>query len=109
MKAQGIAYFSRYIEPGRPTLEMPVLVCQSCHEAQSRVPSPECWNPYSAKPLDARNCLLCFTRIQACKKEDLPGFWNLRRLEVNQLRHPRWKKTLWRIWFLGRSRSPVWW
>jgi hypothetical protein len=59
-------------------------------------------SPYWNLAPGAQVGLLTFGKIQSSEKSDLSRFWSLARFEVNQLRHPRWIKTLWRVWYIGR-------
>jgi len=99
--AEGIAFQSRYVE-GRPTVETPVLACRSCHHKQDAAPAVDGGSPYWNIAPDGRVSYLSFEKIQSKSKSDLPRLWSLSRFEVNQFRTPRWMKTLWRIWFIGR-------
>ena len=100
--AEAVALQNRLIE-GRPSVEYPVLVCEHCHETQGSRPDSEEWSPYWNEAPGSRLCCLPFRKIQCYKKDELSRLWSLQRFAINEFHQPRWIKTLWRIWFLGRK------
>lgn len=105
--ADAISFFTRTFPSGRVSVESPALICQPCHDREMNLPSEEAWSPYYARPLASRICHLTFEKIASYTKQELVRFWSARRFEVNQFRQPGWKKTVWRIWFLGRPVKTV--
>jgi hypothetical protein len=105
-QADGIAFRTRLFE-GRSSIEAPVLACEHCHEFQEAHPLMDTWSPYWSAQPGSRLCYLAIGRIQSYSKDELPRLWNRKRTELNQFREPRWTKTLWRIWYLGRKSGVV--
>ncbi len=101
-RAKGITLYTRIMGSGKSTIEMPALICRSCHEMEMVKPSPASLNPYYQRPLGSRICFLSFEKVQGMDKKDVARLSSTRRYEINHFHNPQWQKTLWRIWFLGR-------